>query len=385
MQLSEVQPAVVVLWLLVVTALGALVALYTALSRKGRTEDQARAYLAGFTYVLSDDPDAAIAELSRVAELNTQTLETYFALAALFRRKGDLERAIRLHTNILLSRDLSPEVRRRAQLALARDYRQAGLRDKAAATLERALQEEPGHPEALLMLRQLCEDAQDWTQAAEVQARRVKSEGRGHDVLAHLLAAESRTLVGGARLAEAVAVAERAVSLCEASADAQLALAEARIAAGQGSGAAEPLKAAVSLEPELAPRAVRLLGSALPPAEVESFLRERSGEAGEPFALALALLARQRGQVDEAIAQLKRLVERAPRLWEARRELGTLLLEHDRSEEVRADYEEILGTLGQPALGFGCSACRQRVPEHLFRCPGCGAWDTVRRDLTRAH
>ena len=83
--------------------------------------------------------------------------------------------------------------------------------------------------------------------------------------------------------------------------------------------------------------------------------------------------------------QLKHLVERAPRLWEARRELGTLLLEHDRSEEVRADYEEILGTLGQPSLGFGCQSCRQRVPEHLFRCPGCGAWDTVRRDLTRAH
>jgi lipopolysaccharide assembly protein B len=370
-QLPYLQPAVLVLWVLGLTALGALVALYTALSRKGRTEDEARAYLAGFTYVLSDDPDAAIAELSRVAELSPQTLETYFALAALFRRKGDLERAIRLHTNILLSRGLSTEVRRRAQLALARDYRQAGLRDKAQATLERVLQEDAELSEALLMLRQLLEDAKDWTRAAEVQARRVRREGRGHDVLAHLLAAESRLLVAGGRAAEALAVAERAVELC-----------------AQGAAGAVPLQAAVTLEPELAPRAVRLLGSALPAAAVERFLREHSGaegEAGEPFALALALLARQRGQVDEAIAQLKRLVERAPRLWEARRELGTMLLEHDRSEEVRADYQEILGTLGQPALGFGCSACQQKVPEHLFRCPGCGAWDTVRREPTAAH
>nr|WP_228530876.1 MULTISPECIES: tetratricopeptide repeat protein [Myxococcaceae] len=383
--MPHLQSGGAVLWLLVATALGALVALYAALSRKGRTEDQARAYLAGFTYVLSDDPDAAIAELSRVAELSSQTLETYFALAALFRRKGDLERAIRLHTNILLSRGLSTEVRRRAQLALARDYRQAGLRDEATATLERALREDPEHPEALLLLRQVYEDARAWARAAEVEARRVPRGSGGQEVLAHLLAAESRALVASHQVPEALAVAERAVALCEASADAQLALGEARLAAGQGPQAAGRLQAAVTLEPELAPRAVRLLRSALPPDVVERFLRERSGEAGEPFALALALLARQRGQVNEAIDQLKRLVERAPRLWEARRELGALLLEYDRSEEVRADYQEILGTLGQPALAFGCSACRQKVLEHQFRCPGCGAWDTVRRGPTAAH
>ena len=53
------------------TALATLLALLAVLSRKGRTEDTARAYLAGFTYVLSDDPDAAIAELSKAAQLNT--------------------------------------------------------------------------------------------------------------------------------------------------------------------------------------------------------------------------------------------------------------------------------------------------------------------------
>ncbi len=56
------------------TALATLLALLAVLSRKGRTEDTARAYLAGFTYVRSDDPDAAIAELSRAAQLNTETL-----------------------------------------------------------------------------------------------------------------------------------------------------------------------------------------------------------------------------------------------------------------------------------------------------------------------
>src|SRR4051812_40960303 len=119
-----------------VTALGALLALLAVMSRKGRTEDEARAYLAGFRYVLSDDPDAAIAELSRAAQLNRQTLETYFALGALFRRKGELDRAIRLHCNILLRPGLSSDVKSRAQLALALDYKRSGLNDKAAETLK---------------------------------------------------------------------------------------------------------------------------------------------------------------------------------------------------------------------------------------------------------
>src|SRR5260370_36748877 len=114
------------------TALAAVLALVAVLSRKGRTEDQARAYLAGFTYVLSDDPDAAIAELSKAAQINTQTVETYFALGALFRRKGELERAIRLHSNLLLRPGLSQEVRRRAQLARAPGSNRSRADAKAA-------------------------------------------------------------------------------------------------------------------------------------------------------------------------------------------------------------------------------------------------------------
>jgi lipopolysaccharide biosynthesis regulator YciM len=60
--------------------------------------------------------------------------------------------------------------------------------------------------------------------------------------------------------------------------------------------------------------------------------------------------------------------------------LGSLLLSQDRSEELRADYEDILATLGQPVMGFICQGCRQKLPEHLFRCPSCESWDVVRRE-----
>jgi lipopolysaccharide biosynthesis regulator YciM len=117
--------------------------------------------------------------------------------------------------------------------------------------------------------------------------------------------------------------------------------------------------------------------------ELESLLgreMEGRGDAGAPFGLALALWRKQRGEVDLAIAQLRRLVERRPSFWEARRELGSLLLAQDRSEELRADYQEILGRLGDPAPGFSCRACHHRLPEFRFRCPLCEAWDSIGRD-----
>jgi lipopolysaccharide biosynthesis regulator YciM len=369
--------------LLAGTAIVAILALLTTLSRKGRSEDEARAYLAGVTYVLSDDPDAAIAELSKAAQLNSETLETYFALGTLFRRKGELDRAIRLHTNMLLRPGLSPEVKRRAQLALAVDYKRSGLRDQAAETLEKLLTEEPDHREALLRSRQLHEETGDYAQAIALQARLVKLEGAGEDVLAHLLSAMARKVLAE-RPAEAEELAARAIQLRAESADAQLALGEARLAQGRKAEAAGPLQRALALEPELAPRAVGLLAAALPDdGALERLLAEQilaRGDHGAPFELALAHYYKSHGAQDRAIALLRRVLERHPRFWEARKELGGLLLAQGRSEELRADYEQILGTLGQPATAFVCSACAQKLPEHVFRCPSCEAWDAVKRE-----
>ncbi|HEY1333976.1 MAG TPA: hypothetical protein VGF31_06960, partial [Myxococcaceae bacterium] len=146
---------------LAATAVVAVLGLLAALSRKRSTEDASRAYLAGVRYVLSDEPDAAIAELSRAAQLNTGTTETYFALAALMRRKGELAWAIRLGQNMLLKPQLQPEVRRRARLELALDYRRAGMQDRARETFEALVADAPVQPDALVAFRRFLEESHD--------------------------------------------------------------------------------------------------------------------------------------------------------------------------------------------------------------------------------
>ncbi|MDQ3265714.1 MAG: tetratricopeptide repeat protein [Myxococcota bacterium] len=366
-----------------VTAVVALVALVMTLSRKGRSETAARAYLLGVNYVLSGDPDAAIAELSRVAQLNTQTLETYFALGALFRRKGELDRALRLHQNMLLRPGLAPEVRRRAQLALAQDYRRGGLLGRSAEVLDKLLEESPDHPEGLIELRRIREETGEWEEAARIQHRLLERDPEGgRRILAHHLSALARSQRKDAP-PEALALAARAVELWPRSADAQLTLGELRVEQGEPGKGAEALVEAVRLDPELAVTHFGLLCQAMGASTLDAALRGMLGEGGArqgPYELAVALCQARAGQVEAAVARLKQLVDQRPRFWEARKELGVLLLALDRSEEVRADYEEILGTLGQAPLGFVCRACGQKQPQRAHRCPSCGEWDTVARE-----
>ena len=110
--------------------------------RKRRHE--AQAYLRSFRSVISGDPDAAIEALSDAGRLGTpQAVETYLALGALFRRTGDLSRAVRLHRNMLLGPALDAAGRAEVERELAEDYRRSGMLAEAAEIYERLAATDP--------------------------------------------------------------------------------------------------------------------------------------------------------------------------------------------------------------------------------------------------
>jgi len=368
---------------LAATAVVAVLGLLAALSRKRSTEDASRAYLAGVRYVLSDEPDAAIAELSRAAQLNTGTTETYFALAALMRRKGELAWAIRLGQNMLLKPQLQPDVRRRARLELALDYRRAGMQDRARETFEALMADPPIRADALVAFRRLLEESRDWARAVEIQELLVKEEGSGDDVLAHLLAEESLA-VAASDAAGARTLAERATALVADGGHGLLALARARLASGDAAGARSVAQEAVARAPETAAQGFALATEAgASPEECARWLGELEEPLGEralPVSLVRAEALVRAGRQGQAVTVLQEAVARTPRSVEARRALGELLLSTGQLDSVRAEFREVLRRLGDPLLAFRCSSCRARFRTFDFRCPGCGAWDALARE-----
>jgi lipopolysaccharide biosynthesis regulator YciM len=130
-------------------------------------------YFQGLNYLLNEQPDKAIQVFLELAEVNQDTVETHLALGSLFRRRGEVDRAIRFHQNIIAKPGLKPEQRTSALLELGEDYMRAGLLDRAERLFTELIEAESHSPSALRSLLDIYQQEKEWESALE-QARRLE-------------------------------------------------------------------------------------------------------------------------------------------------------------------------------------------------------------------
>ncbi len=135
-------------------------------------------YFRGINYLLNEQPDKAIELFTQMLEVNTETVETHLALGSLFRRRGEVERATRIHQNLIARPTLDQAQRAQALCELAVDYHKAGLLDRAES-LFLELAEIPAHAEqALRSLMHIYEQEKDWDKAIAAGRRLAQTAGR---------------------------------------------------------------------------------------------------------------------------------------------------------------------------------------------------------------
>ena len=121
-------------------------------------------YFKGLNFLLNEQPDKAIEAFIEVVKVDPQTVELHFALGSLFRRRGELERAIRMHQNLVERPDLQQEQKLVALFELAQDYLKAGLLDRAEELFLRL--EGTAHAEpALKFLLEIYQQEKEWQKA----------------------------------------------------------------------------------------------------------------------------------------------------------------------------------------------------------------------------
>jgi len=179
------------LWLLPLLLPLAAVSGWYAARREQSGRERARGlglssdYFRGINFLLNEQPDKAIEVFVRMLEVNSETVETHLALGSLFRRRGEVERAIRIHQNLIARPSLDKAQRAQALCELALDYQGAGLLDRAE-NLFLELAEIPAHAEqALRSLMHIYEQEKDWDKALAVGRRLARiANGRVTPVLA---------------------------------------------------------------------------------------------------------------------------------------------------------------------------------------------------------
>ncbi len=132
----------------------------------GPTSDPA--FFRGLNYLLDEQPDKAIDIFVKLAEVDEETAEIHLALGSLFRRRGEVDRAIRIHQSLILRPNLSKEERSYALYELGQDYMGAGLFDRAESMFRELVEMKLHRRRALEGLREIYQQEKDWTRCLEV-------------------------------------------------------------------------------------------------------------------------------------------------------------------------------------------------------------------------
>ncbi|MDP2416939.1 MAG: lipopolysaccharide assembly protein LapB [Hydrogenophaga sp.] len=334
-----------------------------------------KAYFRGLNYLLNEQQDQAIDAFIEAVQGDPDTAELHFALGNLFRRRGDYDRAVRVHEHLLARADLSRKDRDRAQHALALDFLKAGLLDRAEAALHK-LERSAFEGEALLALLAIYERSRDWRQAKRI-AQRLETAEQGSFTtrLAHYLCEEAEQAQRSGNAALAARLLAEAVEMAPQLARGWMALSSLKVQTGDATGAFDAL---VQLSQQ-APQGMPLAASAL------ADLGQQTDHQAQALALLQACHDRAPSlDVTEALARLSTdpqtarsrylsHLEREPSLVIATQWLaGEPLSEPNAKIRVQATLEQA----SAPLKRYRCAACGFEARQHFWQCPGCQAWDS---------
>jgi lipopolysaccharide biosynthesis regulator YciM len=338
-----------------------------------------KAYFKGLNFLLNEQQDQAIDAFIEAVQNDPDTSELHFALGNLFRRRGEYERAVRVHDHLLSRGDLSLADRQRAQHALALDYLKAGLLDRAEAALLK-LEGTPFEAQARLALLANYERSRDWPQAAQIAHKLANAnQGSFSGRLAHYLCEQAAACIANQVPEQARTLLRKAIDTAPDAPRPRIDL--ALLLSRQGKS--EEAYTALELALESSPAAIPLIAGPLAEYAVDS------GHALDALELLktnyqqfpsldvldaiVALEATVQGPSPSARDWYVRHLEHEPSLVAAAKWIAGEKLEH---EQFHPQVQRALDHAVKPLTRYRCAACGFEAKQHFWQCPGCQAWDS---------
>ncbi len=348
------------------------------------TESRAlpNSYFRGLNFLLNEQPDKAIEAFLEVVKLEPETIDLHFALGGLFRRRGELDRAIRMHENLLEREGLAEEQRLRAMSELGQDYLKAGLLDRAEQVFTRLL-ETPQHGQARTFLLEIYVQEKDWQKA--IDAARVLEKDTSkplnaeiahfHCELALLEAARGNPDAAAAQLRQALAVNRQSVraNLMAGDLDAAAGRHEAAIADWRLVETQSTAHMALGVDRVLG--SYRQLGRL---AEGVQWLRALYARQPSPDLFNALYLVVSETEGAAAARELARAeLRRNPSLRTLDRLLEAELMDAPAAERELLQVEKgLVAAYSQRMMRYQCGSCGFKAKQFFWRCPACGRWDS---------
>ncbi|MGB7541463.1 MAG: lipopolysaccharide assembly protein LapB [Burkholderiales bacterium] len=341
-----------------------------------------RSYFKGLNFLLNEQPDKAIEAFVEVVKVDPQTVELHFALGSLFRRRGETERAIRMHRNLLERSDLGREQRLHAMFELGQDYLKAGLLDRAEEVFLK-LKESPHRADALKFLIEIYQQEKDWLEAIAVARELEKDSGQSaQKEIANYYCELAMSEATHSRPEEAKRHLDAALAAHRKCVRANMILGDLAVAAGDHAGAIEAWKLIEQQNPPyLALVAQRLLESHRALGRAEEGLTLLRGYLASSPSLDLLDVAFQSTLDVQGAEAAYRLVKDELRrnqtllgldkLLEAQLLVAPVERRHD-LELVR----NLVHSHTRRLARYRCENCGFKARQFYWHCPACGGWET---------
>lgn len=342
-----------------------------------------RAYFKGLNHLLNEQQDQAIDAFIEAVQNDPDTSELHFALGNLFRRRGEYDRAVRVHEHLLSRADISQADRQRAQHGLALDYLKAGLLDRAEEAL-RKLEGTSYEGQARLARMAIYERSREWPEAAAVARLLEKSGEADFGIrLAHYQCELAREAVKKGDSAKALEVLAQTLLEHPRAARPRLLMGQLQLSQGQALAAYDSLSVLFEHNDMVAPLAAASFAQAAlacdKAASASTLLQAHYQR--QPCIDVLDAITTLEAQTPQSAASrdatsLQRYLDhlqKHPSMMAASRWLNGV-----RSEvgELPAPVQKTLENATKPLARYRCAACGFEAKEHFWHCPGCQSWDS---------
>ncbi len=349
-----------------------------------RTEISLR-FVQGINYLLSEEPDKALDVFLNYPEIDENTANTFLLLGNLFRNRGEINRALRIHQNLVARPDLSKSQRMSAMLALGEDFFAAGMLDRAESVFTELLKDDPKRADACEPLRNIYEQLHEWDKAIEItQCAQQRNKTDQSRLIAHYYCELATLELQKQNLFKAEETIRKATKIYPASARVIVLQGDLAFARGDRAEALTTYQRAIEKDTRLLGMLfTQLINNFNQSHELEKLYQfvQKTFAATQDAKLFgyLLRLARKLGKLTDMRTQVE------DHLTKGRPTLNTLahsteVLSSLWKQEKHCEMEQVqvaLHKLVASQPDFQCSHCGYKMHGYLWRCPACHQWDTV--------
>lgn len=351
------------------------------LDQEKASNRRSRGYAAGINFLLSDQPDKAVDLFIELLQVDPDTLDTHIALGNIFRQRGEVDRAIRIHQNLVTRSLESSENQNLAMLELARDFFAAGLFDRAESVLVKLIDDEDLSDDARGMLIQIYEQFSEWEKAI-LHAEKMKNDTY-RIACAHYYCQLGEEALLSQNFTGAEKCFKKAVKHDDLCIRARLLLSEGYIQQQNYASAIKQLRDIPSVSPAFSLEALRLLlqmRDFLPSEQLIQMLQmwTEVSDSSE-LSLAVADSIEHSQNLSEAEAFILKRIQRNPTM----KSFNRLMSYHLRQIHDPKALESIslLQSLVEKQLAikplYRCTKCGFSGKIIFWHCPSCRQWGTI--------